>query len=62
MDLRDRTIQLRYDRQHTDHSAVIIYYQGQRVGPARLLDAVANGLRHKGGIMIRSFYVSFTSL
>lgn len=43
VDLRDREIQLRYDRRHQD-TAVIIYHKGQRLGAARLLDAVANGL------------------
>jgi hypothetical protein len=28
----------------TDSTAVIIYHKGQRMGAARLLDAVANGL------------------
>lgn len=44
VDLRDRPIQLRYDRRRQDTSAVIIYHQGQRQGAARRLDAVANGL------------------
>src|SRR3954467_9668586 len=47
VDLRDKGIQLRYDRQRTDtgmSSTVIIYHKGQRQGAARLLDAVANGL------------------
>ena len=43
-DLRDKEIQLRYDRHRGENSAVAIYYKGQRIGPARLLDAVANGL------------------
>lgn len=47
VDLRDKEIQLRYDR-HSSNSAlshtVVIYYKGQRLGAARLLDAVANGL------------------
>jgi len=47
VDLRDREIQLRYDRRRTDTTAVIIFYQGQRLGAARLLDAVANGLRRR---------------
>jgi putative transposase len=47
VDLRDREIQLRYDRNRQDTTAVIIYYQGQRQGVARLLDAVANGLRRR---------------
>jgi transposase InsO family protein len=44
VDLRDQEIQLRYDRHHSDTTAVIIYHKGQRQGAARLLDAVANGL------------------
>jgi transposase InsO family protein len=46
VDLRDKEIHIRYDRGRSDNamSPVIIYYQGQRMGVARLLDAVANGL------------------
>ena len=44
VDLRDREIQLRYDRHRQDSATVIIYHKGQRMGAARLLDAVANGL------------------
>ena len=44
VDLRDKEIQLRYDRRRHDSTAVIIYHKGQRQGAARLLDAVANGL------------------
>ncbi len=51
VDLRDKEIHLRYDRRYnrrqSDASmspAVIIYYKGERMGAARLLDAVANGL------------------
>jgi putative transposase len=44
VDLRDKQIQLRYDRQRTGSGAVVIYYKGQRMGAARLLDPVANGL------------------
>jgi len=46
-DLRDKQIQLRYARYRSDNAVsptVIIYYKGQRIGPARLLDTVANGL------------------
>ena len=42
VDLHDKEIQLRYDRHNTD--AVFVYFKGQRMGVARLLDAVANGL------------------
>jgi putative transposase len=44
VDLRDKEIQLRHDRRREGSSTVIIYHKGQRMGQARLLDAVANGL------------------
>jgi len=47
VDLRDKEIQLRHNRRRSDSAMsqpVIIYYKGQRMGAARLLDAVANGL------------------
>jgi putative transposase len=44
VDLRDKEIQLRHDRHRQDSSAVVVYHKGQRMGAARLLDAVANGL------------------
>ena len=44
VDLRDKEIDLRYDRHRKNDSVIIIYYKGQRMGAARLLDAVANGL------------------
>jgi transposase InsO family protein len=47
VDLRDKEIQLRYDRRCRDtemSATVVIYHKGQRMGQARLLDAVANGL------------------
>ena len=47
VDLRDKEIQLRHDRQRHDAAAVIIYYKSQRMGAARLLDAVANGLARR---------------
>jgi putative transposase len=47
VDLRDKEIQLRYNRQRHDTAAVIIYHKGQRMGAARLLDAVANGLSRR---------------
>ena len=46
-DLRDKEIQLRHDRHRSDNAlspVVIVYHKGQRIGSARLLDAVANGL------------------
>ncbi|QVL30214.1 DDE-type integrase/transposase/recombinase [Telmatocola sphagniphila] len=51
VDLHDKQIQLRYDRQRDDidisSTTVVIYYKGQRMGTARLLDAVANGLQRR---------------
>jgi putative transposase len=48
VDLHDKQIQLRYDRHRQDAAAiVIIYYKGQRMGAARFLDAVANGIRRR---------------
>jgi len=47
VDLHDKAIQLRYDRRRHDTTAVVIYYKGQRLGAARLLDAVANGLARR---------------
>jgi putative transposase len=47
VDLRDQEIQLRHDRRRHDNTTVIIYHKGQRMGAARLLDAVANGLRRR---------------
>jgi transposase InsO family protein len=44
VDLRDRQVQLRYDRRRGETSAVVLYSKGQRLGAARLLDTVANGL------------------
>jgi putative transposase len=47
VDLRDREIAIRFDRHRGENSTIIIYYQGQRMGTARLLDAVANGLARR---------------
>jgi putative transposase len=44
VDLAGKEIQLRYDRRRQGSTAVVIYHKGQRLGTARLLDAVANGL------------------
>lgn len=45
VDLRGRKIQLRHER-HRD-GAVIVYQDDRRIGKARLLDAVANGLARR---------------
>jgi transposase InsO family protein len=47
VDLPNQKIQLRYERHRQDASAVVVYSKGQRIGAARLLDAVANGLRRR---------------
>ena len=47
VDLRDREIQLRHDRHRGETSPVVIYHKGQRLGVARWLDAVANGLARR---------------
>jgi hypothetical protein len=47
VDLRDQEIQLRYNRHRGEHSALMIYRKGERMGVARLLDAVANGLSRR---------------
>src|SRR6185369_5584558 len=47
VDLREKEIQLRHDRSRHDSTPVIIYHKGQRLGVARLLDAVANGLARR---------------
>ena len=47
VDLRDKEIQLRHDRRRHDSTAIVIYHKGQRMGAARLLDAVANGLKRR---------------
>jgi hypothetical protein len=41
-DLRNRKIQVRFDRNHFDPKHVVIYYKNNRIGPARLLDMTAN--------------------
>ncbi len=45
VDLRGKKIELRYERGR--QGPVIIYDKGRRIGQARLLDAVANGLRRR---------------
>ncbi|MCW1914750.1 hypothetical protein OJ996_14275 [Luteolibacter sp. GHJ8] len=43
-DLRGMTISIRYDR-YKPASAPVIYHEGQRLGSAEALDAVANDRR-----------------
>lgn len=45
MDLRGKEIELRYERHR--QGTVIVYTKGRRIGQARLLDAVANGLARR---------------
>ncbi len=42
VNLRDKQIQIRYERSR--YSVVIVYYKSDRMGEARPLDAIANGL------------------
>ncbi|MBL8818596.1 MAG: Mu transposase C-terminal domain-containing protein [Planctomyces sp.] len=45
VDLRGRKIQLRHERYRD--GAVIVYQNDRRIGKARLLDAVANGMARR---------------
>jgi transposase InsO family protein len=45
IDLRGKEILVRYERHH--NGPVIVYDNGRRIGQARLLDAVANGLKRR---------------
>jgi transposase InsO family protein len=47
VDLSGKEIQLRHDRHRHATAAIVIYHKGQRMGAARLLDAVANGLSRR---------------
>lgn len=42
VDLRDKKIQVRFDRHQPE--TIVVYYKGQRMGLAQPLDLVANGL------------------
>lgn len=42
VDLRERTIQIRYDRHHPE--VIVVYYKSERAGTAKPLDLIANGL------------------
>ena len=52
-DLRDKTITIRFDRTRTDR--IVVYYKNHRIGDAKPLDLIANGLlkrssrKNKGG-------------
>jgi hypothetical protein len=43
--LRGKEVELRYERHR--QGAIIVYDNGRRLGQARLLDAVANGLKRR---------------
>ena len=43
--LSDQEIHIRYDRHRP--GPVVVYHRGQRLGAARLLDAVANGMARR---------------
>ena len=45
VDLRGKKVELRYERRR--QGVVVVYDKGRRLGQARLLDAVANGLRRR---------------
>jgi len=49
VDLRGREIQIRYDRHKLDR--IVVYYKAERVGEAKVLDLISNGLlrREKRG-------------
>ena len=47
-DLRNRKIQVRFDR--NCFVVAIVYYKGERMGPAGPLDPVANDRKPKGGV------------
>ena len=49
VDLRDKKISIRYER--SSLSRIVIYYKGDRIGQARPLDAVANGLLRRKEIV-----------
>ena len=45
VDFRGKEVELRYERHH--QGAIIVYDKGRRIGQARLLNAVANGLARR---------------
>ena len=47
VDLREKKIEIRYDRHRNQTATIVVYYKNQRMGAARLLDAVANGLMRR---------------
>jgi putative transposase len=46
VDLRDKSIVIRYDRSKKDR--IVIYYKNQRMGEAKPLDLISNGLLRRG--------------
>jgi len=47
VDLRDKSMQIRYDR--SNMSKIIIYYKDKRMGEAKELDLISNGILRQGG-------------
>ena len=48
LDLREKKVQVRYDRTRRDR--FIVYFNEQRMGEATLVDLVFNARRHTGGV------------
>ena len=46
VDLRDKVVTIRYDRTKKDR--IVIYYKNQRMGEAKELDLISNGLLRRG--------------
>ena len=47
VDLREKKIQIRFDRSHTGN--IVVYFKTQRLGQAKKLDLYANALIKRGG-------------
>lgn len=47
VDLRDKKVQVRYDRNNPEK--IIVYYKDIRIGEAKSLDLISNGLIRRGG-------------
>jgi len=50
--LHDREIQVRFDRVKKDR--VVVYFKSQRIGDAKLLDLVANGIMRNRALQGRA--------
>jgi transposase InsO family protein len=49
VDLREKKIQIRFDRSHTGN--IVVYYKSRRLGQAKKLDLYANALIKRGGAL-----------